>query len=159
MVERSNFVAKVLCLRLLSFCLCDFLLPHQRADLLRHAVALPLERLYFRQRLAPLPVGLEDAVNELLVPCPARGQARAHELRFLTNQFDVEHARIIGTRLRVARRKPDASARHRTSSNANPFKYSVSGIIGITGWSGDCASVATRRRTCRVSNAAESSVS
>lgn len=28
---------------------------------------------------------------------------------------------------------------HRTNSNANPFKYSVSGIIGMIGWSGDCA--------------------
>ncbi len=25
-----------------------------------------------------------------------------------------------------------------TTSNANPFKYSVSGIMGIIGWSGDC---------------------
>lgn len=28
---------------------------------------------------------------------------------------------------------------HRTFSNAKPFKYSVSGIMGMIGWSGDCA--------------------
>ena len=47
----------------------------------------------------------------------------------------------------------------RTTSKANPFRYSVSGIIGITGWSGDCAYVATRRRIFRVSKAADSSES
>ena len=37
------------------------------------------------------------------------------------------------------------------ASNAKPFKYSVSGIIGMTGWSGLCEYVATRRNTWRVS--------
>jgi len=38
-----------------------------------------------------------------------------------------------------------------TTSNAKPFKYSVSGIIGMTGWSGLWEYVATRRNTWRVS--------
>jgi hypothetical protein len=29
------------------------------------------------------------------------------------------------------------TGRHLTTSNAKPFKYSVSGMAGITGWSGD----------------------
>lgn|GEM_PF-5049427 len=39
--------------------------------------------------------------------------------------------------------KPAERARHfpraayRTTSKAQPFKYSVSGIAGMTGWSGD----------------------
>ena len=42
-----------------------------------------------------------------------------------------------------------------TFSNRKPFKYSVSGIIGMMGWSGDCEKIAVCRNRLRVSYAAE----
>jgi hypothetical protein len=39
-------------------------------------------------------VRLEDSINELLIPRPARGEALAHEVRLFTDQFDVEHDAI-----------------------------------------------------------------
>src|SRR5438874_2150772 len=38
-----------------------------------------------------------------------------------------------------------------TTSTRNPFRYSVSGIIGMMGWSGDCERTAIRRRIFRAS--------
>ena len=44
---------------------------------------------------------------------------------------------------------------YRTNSKAKPFRYSVSGIMGMTGWSGPCENVATRRNVRRPSKAAD----
>src|SRR6266567_4454940 len=45
-------------------------------------------------------------VNLGFIPCPARRKTLTYKIRFLAYQFYVEHARIIGTLIRVARRKP-----------------------------------------------------
>ena len=96
LVQRRDAVAQVAGLLLLSLCLRDLLLAHQRADLFRHALALGLKRFDLAQQLAPLLVQLQQFVNAGLIPCPARRQALAHKIRPFTNQFDVEHRRIIG---------------------------------------------------------------
>ena len=45
----------------------------------------------------------------------------------------------------------DCGLRYLTSSKAKPLRYSVSGIMGMMGWSGAWEKVATRRRMRRAS--------
>ena len=39
---------------------------------------------------------MENFFNESIVARAAGGEALTHKIRFLANEFDVEHARIIG---------------------------------------------------------------
>ena len=94
-IQRRDPVAQVAGFLLLGLGLGEFLLAHERADLLGHALALGLERFDLAQQLAPQLVAREHLVNAGLIPCPARRQALAHEIRLFANQFDVEHRRII----------------------------------------------------------------
>jgi hypothetical protein len=73
-----------------------------------HAFSLEthaLNRFDLAQQLAALFVAREHLINAGLIPCPARCQSLAHEIRPFANQFDIEHRRIIGTRNFGARRK------------------------------------------------------
>ncbi len=92
LVERGDFFAQVLGLRFFGLGLGEFFLAHERANFLAHAVAQGLERFHFGQEFPALFIQLEQFVNLRLVPCPARGEARADEIGFFADQFDVEHA-------------------------------------------------------------------
>jgi hypothetical protein len=105
LVQFRDPVAQVAGLLLLRLGLGGLLLAHERADLLGHPLALGLERFDLAQQLASQLVALEHLVDVGLIPCPARRQPLAHEIRAFANQFDIEHRRIIGTRLFGARRK------------------------------------------------------
>ena len=93
-VEPGDFLAQVLGLRFFGLGFGEFFLAHERADFLADAVAEGLERFHFGQRFAALLIPLEQFVNLRLVPGPARGEARADEIGFFADQFDVEHAEI-----------------------------------------------------------------
>ena len=134
LVQLRDPVAQVAGFLLLRLGLRDFLLAHQRADFFGHALALGLERFDLAQQLAPLLVQLEQLVNAGLIPCPARRQALAHKIRPFTNQFDVEHRRIIGATRLAARRKGASLAcrglalvaRHR---HANPITQALARFL------------------------------
>jgi len=73
----------------------------------------------------------------------ARGRARS-PLRAVTNDMHgggQRTARPTGMDAGVAPSAPflvPMDAYYRTTSKAKPLRYSVSGIIGMMGWSGDC---------------------
>ena len=92
--KRGNFFAQIFRLGFFRFGLGEFLLAHERADFLADAVALGFQRFHFGQGFPALFVELEQFVNFRLVPCPARGEARADEIGFFADQFNVEHAPI-----------------------------------------------------------------
>ena len=69
--------------------------------------------------LSAVPAGADKTFFNLRLAHAQRG----HALRQLAFLFSTDRKR----------------AHHRTFSNAKPFRYSVSGIIGMMGWSGDCA--------------------
>ena len=106
LVERGNAVAQLARLRLFRLRLRGFLLSHQRADFLGNAIALRFQRFNFRQNFPPRFVELEHFINQGFIPCPARRQTPTHKIRFLANQFDVEHRAIIEIKSSAARRKP-----------------------------------------------------
>ena len=81
---------------------------------------------------------------------------RAHVVRVAGRPFVPQRERRVsfGVRRHVGALKAVTCHRtpsYLTTSNAKPLKYSVSGIIGMMGWSGLCEYVATRRRILRVS--------
>ena len=123
-------------------------------------------------------VNANDLLAEAGAGCPpacqeSMGLPRATEGRKLPGRNDLGTAQLIprpfrfndrpdfrqpGPRKRRAMpntpRAPEI-ARQRATSKAKPFRYSVSGMEEITGWSGDCVKMETRRSTRRASNAAE----
>jgi len=79
-----------------------------RADLMGQKKKPPSargEKAEMREQLPPLLVELEQLVNASFNPLPAPCEALADKVRFLTNQFDVEHRRIIEVQRPAARRK------------------------------------------------------
>ncbi len=94
--------AQVLRLLLFRFCFVQFLLPHQRANFLGNPVAQGFELFGFCQQFPPLLIEAKKLVDLGLIPSPPRRQPFPHQVRFFANQFDVQHRRIIGRRLRRA---------------------------------------------------------
>ena len=52
--------------------------------------------VYVRRVIATLLIELEQFIHPRFVVSTARGQSLPHEIRLLTNQFNIEHRRIIG---------------------------------------------------------------
>ena len=87
------------------FGLIEFLLAHQRADFLRHPVALGLELLDFGYALAPTLVEHMHFGDFCIIPCPACGQPFADKIRPFADQLHIKHGRIMQTTPLVARRE------------------------------------------------------
>ena len=91
LVERGDAVADVAGLAFLGLGLGQFLLAHERADLLGDCVALRLELLDLGQRRAAAVVKGEDLGDLRLIAGMAGGEAFLHEVGFVPEQLDVEH--------------------------------------------------------------------
>lgn len=102
-VQLGDPMTNVFRLGFLRLGLGDFLLAHERADLLGDTVAPRLQLLHFGQPLAPLLVERERLGDFRLVAGPARGETFVDEIGLFPDDFDVEHGRDYRNGLQLSK--------------------------------------------------------
>ena len=92
----GNLITHLAHFLLASFGLFNLLLPHQSADFLGNLVSLRLKLFNFFLPFQQLLIDHQHQIDLSFIPCPSGCQPFADKIRPFANQFDVEHAAIIG---------------------------------------------------------------
>ena len=95
LIQGRNLIPDRAGLRFFGFGFGSLLLSHEGPNLLGYTIPQAFELFHLTKQLTTLLIQLDKFGNLDVVPCPAGSKAFPHKIWFLTNDFDIQHRRII----------------------------------------------------------------